>query len=971
MRRGRGQGDSKRQAQGSSTSPQPYLHESNTSYFDGALSSDQVLDSQAYNSFTSSERIREASSTSLDQAAMATATATTPRPVMRSTQSQFAVPRAPQSARHQAIPTSPAQTPSALPSSQTSRTKPSLGKTNTSGSGSGSGNSASHNATSPVNSSSRNISLGGQSNKFTFTNYVEGINNRSLTSFAMMDLDESLRAIYFAPIPLIVLDNNRTVKMLNRPAELLLGIGGTTCAGQRLEKYVIQSHRAMYTLALNEAAENFAKTSSGLAKPVATRLEIQPLEGRASIWADWSISAWFPTDTLFGSSTVDADRSMHSRDNSESTPSTPSPHSADVLKRGGGLAQVNTTAAPAIHEALFTISIVPSRASDREISPSNDQARIADSLKEAAFNHVEAAVMAMSKDGHTIIRNKACDEVLISFERREPKQWSEKSKFEQMQEEGKPFGLSWIDEMMFVYDENFDHPLQDEEWPIVKSAFLGQSTQPLIAGCVSKSTGERSLLEVQGVPLRDNGGYGEHIGGLITLRNITAEKLKIKEQVQEQGDVYFRQTIDQMPQLVWITSPTGYHEYFSQSWYTYTGSDPHASQGVGWASHFHEEDLPEAGKRWSHSLRTGDLYETAYRCRRYDGVWRWFLGRALPMKDENGVITKWFGTCTDIHDQVEALSASRRAQSQLESVINHAAMTLWAVDRDGVITVAEGPGVRQLKLALPGTPGSDRESAPDGRPISEHDSDHPSISGNGFAASRKSMIGRSIYTIWDSTNIRESMKRALQGEYVVEEMELDGRWFRTSYTPLRAQSNEVNNLMEGNDADGDADMSEGEIVGVVGASMDISDRKKAQEQMEESLLEKTRALAAEGAAREASRLKSEFLANMSHEIRTPIAGVIGLSELLLDEKGLTAQHRDYAETIQRSAEGLLTVINDVLDFSKVEIGKLDVEQSPFNLEVLLRDAKRMLSFATQKKGLDFRDSVELNYKGQVVGGKSL
>ena len=149
--------------------------------------------------------------------------------------------------------------------------------------------------------------------------------------------------------------------------------------------------------------------------------------------------------------------------------------------------------------------------------------------------------------------------------------------------------------------------------------------------------------------------------------------------------------------------------------------------------------------------------------------------------------------------------------------------------------------------------------------------------------------------------------------------------------------------------------------------MDITDRKRAQEQMEESLLEKTRALAAEGAAREASRLKSEFLANMSHEIRTPIAGVIGLSELLLDEKGLTPQHRDYAETIQRSAEGLLTVINDVLDFSKVEIGKLDVEQAPFNLEVLLRDAKRMLSFATQKKKLDFRDSVELTYRGQLIG----
>lgn len=79
------------------------------------------------------------------------------------------------------------------------------------------------------------------------------------------------------------------------------------------------------------------------------------------------------------------------------------------------------------------------------------------------------------------------------------------------------------------------------------------------------------------------------------------------------------------------------------------------------------------------------------------------------------------------------------------------------------------------------------------------------------------------------------------------------------------------------------------------------------------------------------------------------------------------RQRDYAETIQRSAKGLLTVINDVLDSSKVEIGEFDVEKAPFSLEVVLRDQKRMLSFATQKKGLEIRNSVELRYKGLLIG----
>lgn len=216
------------------------------------------------------------------------------------------------------------------------------------------------------------------------------------------------------------------------------------------------------------------------------------------------------------------------------------------------------------------------------------------------------------------------------------------------------------------------------------------------------------------------------------------------------------------------------------------------------------------------------------------------------------------------------------------------------------------------------------------------------------------MIGKAIYSVWGDAP-RPFIEKALAGESCVEESEIEGRWFRTQYSPIRSEEHT------------DGGEGQGKVIGVVGASMDITDRKRAQEQMEQSLKDKARAKAAETAAKEASRLKSEFLANMSHEIRTPIAGVIGLSELLLDTKGLTGEARDLTENIQRSADALLTVINDVLDFSKVEIGKLDMEKTPFSLNLVCRDTIKMLSFATSKKGLSFSEQCDLRHQGLLLG----
>jgi two-component system, sensor histidine kinase and response regulator len=128
---------------------------------------------------------------------------------------------------------------------------------------------------------------------------------------------------------------------------------------------------------------------------------------------------------------------------------------------------------------------------------------------------------------------------------------------------------------------------------------------------------------------------------------------------------------------------------------------------------------------------------------------------------------------------------------------------------------------------------------------------------------------------------------------------------------------------------------------LVGVGRDISERKRAEAEMERSRAE----------AEQANRAKSRFLANMSHEIRTPMHGIIGTTALLL-ECALGPDQRELVETIRDSAGALLVLVNDILDFSIMEAGKLRLEACEFDLAACLSQAAELLASGAQAKGID-------------------
>lgn len=386
-----------------------------------------------------------------------------------------------------------------------------------------------------------------------------------------------------------------------------------------------------------------------------------------------------------------------------------------------------------------------------------------------------------------------------------------------------------------IYKADFSRPLTLEEHPISRICKSKENIHSVKLGLIDVM-GNKKIYDVGGKGIIDE-ETGEFVAGMCWARDVTEFQDKLDAQ-KAADELRFMTICNVMPQLIWTTTPTGYVDWWSERWYDFTGLSSNDSLGLAWEKCIHPQDLGETLKRWRDSLKTGQGYGMEYRVKQRNGQYRWMLARGLPLRDPaTDQILKWFGTCTDIDELVQARLDARRTREQLTNVMAHAALTLWTIDRDFKVSMIEGD---QIWAKNAGTPQS-------------------------------SFVGKSIYDIVskkEHPGFYAPLEGILNGTITEEknvEYDMNGRCLRTTYVPIKGQENAL------------GEINEDLITGVIGVCVDITDRVNTLHELAEREKENQILMANERAANEASKLKSVFLASMSHEIRTYVNGSSVLS----------------------------------------------------------------------------------------------
>jgi PAS domain S-box-containing protein len=191
--------------------------------------------------------------------------------------------------------------------------------------------------------------------------------------------------------------------------------------------------------------------------------------------------------------------------------------------------------------------------------------------------------------------------------------------------------------------------------------FVGTGMRVMLQRAASRPL-EEAYVDFVYQPMRAPDGT---VTGILALGADVTERALAQRRLRE-SEARFRELADAMPQIVFSAQHSGQIDYFNRQWYAYTGLPPGDVSLEGWRSAHTEDGLHRALESWTEAVRTGQPFECEFPLRRHDGHYRWHLARAVPMRDDQGRITRWFGTNTDIHERKQFEQSLQRAQEEAE-----------------------------------------------------------------------------------------------------------------------------------------------------------------------------------------------------------------------------------------------------------------------------------------------------------------
>jgi len=386
--------------------------------------------------------------------------------------------------------------------------------------------------------------------------------------------------------------------------------------------------------------------------------------------------------------------------------------------------------------------------------------------------------------------------------------------------------------------------------------------------------------------------------GIASVSRDISDRKNYEEKLKIREEKY-QNVINNLKEVFFQTDALGIWTFLNPAWEEITGFTVSESLGVNFIEFVHPDDKQKNIDKFAPLIERKKEY-----CRhivRYitkDGGFRWIEVFARLTLDKNDKITGTTGTLNDITDRIVAEEENANSKTRLKAILDNIPLLAWL----------KNDSLRYIAVNEPYA--------------------------NSLGMTSSDVIGKMDLEIFSSDNaiqnieddlevIRSGLQRYV--EMPVRDAE-QTRWIESFKTPI------FNN--------------NGEVIGITGVERDITERKEAENEIK----------IAKDSADRANKAKSVFLANMSHEIRTPMNAILGFTELLknyiTDKKQL-----EYLNGIYISGNNLLGLINDVLDLSKIEAGKLDIKNEPVEIRTFMDEVVQMFSLKALEKGIELKAEV--------------